>query len=292
MSITTEKSQGNALPHAEGNPFPHAEGNPFPMAGVRRFGMFNWLGMWTLYTKEVRRFTKIKTQTIMAPLITTLLYLAVFSLSIGKLRAAIHGVPFILFLAPGLIMMTMVQNAFANTSSAILISKVQGNIVDYLMPPLSPGELNFGIAAAGVTRGVVVGLATGLAMVPFIGLGVAHAWAIVFFAVGASLMLSLLGIIAGVWSEKFDHLQAVTNFILLPLTFLSGTFYSVSMLPPLFHTITHWNPVFYLIDGFRYGFTGHADGSLMVGVVMTIGVNALLWAISDRLFRKGYRLKG
>lgn len=266
--------------------------NKFPMAGVRRFGAFNWLGTWTLYTKEVRRFTKIMTQTIFAPMITTLLYLAVFSLSMGKLRAAIHGVPFIVFLAPGLIMMTMIQNAFANTSSAILISKVQGNVVDYLMPPLSPGELNFAIAAAGVSRGVVVGTATGIAMIPFVGMGVAHVWAILFFAVGASLMLALLGIIAGIWSEKFDHLQAVTNFVLLPLTFLSGTFYSVEQLPAFAHTITHWNPVFYLIDGFRYGFTGEADGSVMTGVLLTIGVNAVLWTISDRMFRRGYRLKG
>lgn len=264
----------------------------FPQAGVRRFGAVNWLGTWTLYNKEVRRFTKIKTQTIMAPMITTLLYLAVFSLSMGQFRADVHGVPFITFLAPGLIMMTMIQNAFANTSSAILISKVQGNVVDYLMPPLSPGELNFGIAAAGVSRGVVVGAATGIAMIPFVDMGLAHIWAIFFFGIGASLMLSLMGIIAGIWSEKFDHLQAVTNFVLLPLTFLSGTFYSVDQLPPFAHTITHWNPVFYLIDGFRYGFTGHADGSVMTGVLLTIGVNAVLWFASDRLFRQGYRLKG
>lgn len=263
----------------------------FPAAGVRRFGAVNWLGTWTLYTKEVRRFTKIMTQTIFAPVITTLLYLAVFALSVGSLRPAVHGVPFIVFLAPGLIMMTVIQNAFANTSSAILISKVQGNVVDYLMPPLSPGELNVGISFAGISRGLVVGLATGFAMIPFVDMGVAHLWAIVFFAFGASLMMSLLGIIAGIWSEKFDHLQAVTNFVLLPLTFLSGTFYSVSQLPPFAHAITHWNPVFYLIDGFRYGFTGQADGSVTTGVALTIGVNAVLWLISDRLFRRGYRLK-
>ncbi|HEY4345672.1 MAG TPA: ABC transporter permease [Parvibaculum sp.] len=263
----------------------------FPAAGVRRFGAVNWLGMWTLYTKEVRRFTKIKTQTVVAPMITTLLYLAVFALSVGNLRPAVHGVPFIVFLAPGLIMMTIIQNAFANTSSALLISKVQGNVVDYLMPPLSPGELNLGIASAGVSRGLIVGTATAIAMIPFVGIGVAHLWAIIFFALGASLMLSLLGILAGIWSEKFDHLQAVTNFVLLPLTFLSGTFYSVDQLPGIAHTITHWNPVFYLIDGFRYGFTGHADGSVLTGVALTIAVNAVLWLISDRLFRKGYRLK-
>ena len=263
----------------------------FPQAGVRHFGVVNWLGMWTLYVKEVRRFTKIKTQTIMAPMITTLLYLAVFSLSMGRMRADVHGVHFITFLAPGLIMMTMIQNAFANTSSALLISKVQGNVVDYLMPPLSPGELNFGIAAAGVSRGLVVGLATAVAMIPFVDMSVSHLWAVLFFSVGASLMLSLMGILAGVWSEKFDHLQAVTNFVLLPLTFLSGTFYSVEQLPPLIHTITHWNPVFYLIDGFRYGFIGQADGSVMTGVAVTIGINAVFWFMSDRLFRKGYRLK-
>jgi ABC-2 type transport system permease protein len=263
----------------------------FPAAGVRRFGLFNWLGMWTLYVKEVRRFTKIMTQTIFAPMITTLLYLAVFALSVGSLRPAVHGVPFIVFLAPGLIMMTMIQNAFANTSSALLISKVQGNVVDYLMPPLSPGELNLGIASAGVSRGIVVGAATGAAMIPFVDIGIAHLWAIVFFGVGASLMLSLLGMIVGIWSEKFDHLQAVTNFVLLPLTFLSGTFYSVDQLPAFAHAVTHWNPVFYLIDGFRYGFTGHADGSIAIGVALTVAVNAVLWLVSDRLFRKGYRLK-
>ncbi|MGV8995554.1 MAG: ABC transporter permease [Parvibaculaceae bacterium] len=263
----------------------------FPQWGVRHFGAVNWLGMWTLYVKEVRRFTKIKTQTIMAPMITTLLYLAVFSLSMGRLRADVHGVHFITFLAPGLIMMTMIQNAFANTSSALLISKVQGNVVDYLMPPLSPGELNLGIAAAGVSRGVIVGFATAIAMIPFVDIGIAHLWAILFFAVGASLMLSLMGILAGIWSEKFDHLQAVTNFVLLPLTFLSGTFYSVEQLPPLIHTITHWNPVFYLIDGFRYGFIGQSDGSVMTGVLVTIGINAVFWFMADRTFRKGYRLK-
>jgi ABC-2 type transport system permease protein len=263
----------------------------FPPAGTRRFGAVNWLGTWTLYAKEVRRFTKILTQTILAPVITTLLYLAIFALSVGNLRPAVHGVPFIEFLAPGLIMMKIIQNAFANTSSSLLISKVQGNIVDILMPPLSPGELNFGMALAGVTRGLAVGLVTAVGMYPFVDMGIAHLWAILFFAAGASLMLSLLGILGGIWSEKFDHLQAVTNFVLLPLTFLSGTFYSVDQLPGFAHTITHWNPIFYLIDGFRYGFIGRADGSIMIGVWLTIGVNAVLWVVSDRLFRSGYRLK-
>ncbi len=264
---------------------------PYPEEGARRFGAVNWLGVWTLYLKEVRRFWKVMTQTIAAPVITTLLYLAIFALAIGKFRPDVHGVPFIEFLAPGLVMMTMIQNAFANTSSSILISKIQGNIVDVLMPPLSPGELNFGIAMAGVTRGLLCGAVTTLAMLPFVHMGIEHAWAIVFYAVGASLMLSLLGMLGGIWSEKFDHLQAVTNFVILPLTFLSGTFYSVTQLPDLAHEVTKWNPVFYLIDGFRYGVTGHADGSLGTGIAIVLGVNIVLWVLCHILFHTGYRLK-
>ena len=263
----------------------------FQKQGVRPIGRVNWIGLWTLYLKEVRRFVKVLTQTIAAPVITTLLYLAVFALSLGSMRPAVHGVPFVQFLAPGLIMMTMIQNAFANTSSSILISKVQGNIVDVLMPPLSALELNIGFSMAGVTRGLIVGVATALVMLPFVTIHIQHIWAMLFFAVGASLMLSLLGILGGIWSEKFDHLQAVTNFIVLPLTFLSGTFYSVEQLPPLAHAITHYNPIFYLIDGFRYAFTGQADGSLTVGITIVLCVNAALWIICQMLLQRGYRLK-
>lgn len=159
--------------------------NFHPQAGMRRFGAVNWLGVWTLYLKEVRRFWKVMTQTIAAPVVTTLLYLAIFALAIGKFRPDVHGVPFVEFLAPGLVMMTMIQNAFANTSSSILISKIQGNIVDVLMPPLSAGELNTGIALAGVTRGLLCGAVTALAMLPFVHMGIAHLWAVLFYAVGA-----------------------------------------------------------------------------------------------------------
>lgn len=259
--------------------------------GSRHFGAFNWLGMWTLYLKEVRRFVKVLTQTVLAPVMTTLLFLAIFSLALGSLRPDVNGVPFIEFLAPGLIMMTMLQNAFANTSSSILISKVQGNIVDVLMPPLSAGELNVGFALAGVTRGVMVGFVTAIGMLPFVDFSIVHLWAVIFYAVGASLMLSLLGMLGGIWSEKFDHLQAVTNFIITPLAFLSGTFYSVQRLPDFAYAITQWNPFFYLIDGFRYAFTGVADGDIMTGVIVTIAINAILWIVSDRVLRRGYRLK-
>jgi len=259
--------------------------------GSRHFGSFNWLGMWTLYLKEVRRFIKVITQTVLAPVITTLLFLAIFTLALGRTRPDVNGIPFAEFLAPGLIMMTMLQNAFANTSSSIMISKVQGNIVDVLMPPLSAGELNIGFAMAGVTRGVLCGTVTALGMLPFVSFSIAHIWAVLFFSVGASLMLSLLGMLGGVWAEKFDHLQAVTNFVITPLAFLSGTFYSVKQLPEFAYIFTQFNPFFYLIDGFRYAFTGVADGSIMTGVWVTIGCNAVLWFISDRVLRRGYRLK-
>jgi len=265
--------------------------NGLQRQGIKPMGRMNWIGLWTLYLKEVRRFVKVLTQTIAAPVITSLLYLAIFALSIGALRPAVQGVPFVQFLAPGLIMMTMIQNAFANTSSSILISKVQGNIVDVLMPPLSALELNIAFAMAGVTRGLVVGLATAIVMLPFVTLHVQHPWIMLFFAFGASLMLSLLGILGGIWAEKFDHMQAITNFVVLPLTFLSGTFYSVQQLPPLAQTITHYNPVFYLIDGFRYAFTGQSDGSLAIGIAVVIGVNLALWLLCQSLLQRGYRLK-
>src|SRR5690606_16712837 len=162
---------------------------------------------------------------------------------------------------------------------ATLVSTIQSTIVDLLLPPLSAGELNVGIALAGVTRGLVCGGATALAMLPFVDMGIAHLWAVLFFAVGASLMLALIGILGGIWSEKFDHLQAVTNFVILPLTFLSGTFYSVTQLPDFARELTTWKPGFYRIDGFRYGITGHADGSISIGIAIVLGVNAVLWTI-------------
>jgi ABC-2 type transport system permease protein len=254
-------------------------------------GGYNWLGLWTLTVKEVRRFLKVFTQTVAAPVVTTLLFLAIFTLALGRAVQLVGGVPFPEFLAPGLIMMAMTQNAFANTSSSIVIAKVQGNIVDVLMPPLTAGELTIGYAAGGVARGLVVGLVTAAAMIVFVPLRV-HSWAFVLFhAVAASLALSLIGIIGGVWADKFDHIAAVTNFVVTPLAFLSGTFYSVERLPGFWHWLAHVNPFFYMIDGFRYGFIGHADGSLWAGIAVLIGVDAALWLLCHWMFRTGYKLK-
>ncbi|HEY9164073.1 MAG TPA: ABC transporter permease [Magnetovibrio sp.] len=251
----------------------------------------NALGLYTLYMREVRRFLKVYTQTIIGPVVTTLLFLAVFSLALGHAVHTVGEVPFLEFLAPGLIMMAIAQNAFANTSSSIMISKVQGNIVDTLMPPLNAHELTFGIAMGGMTRGVVVGIAVGLVLLLFVPFGIHNIGLVVFHAVGASLMLSLLGVAGGIWSDKFDHIAAVTNFVVTPLSFLSGTFYSIHRLPETAQIIAQLNPFFYMIDGFRYGFIGQADASIWTGMAVVAGVDALLWWICWRMFATGYKLK-
>jgi ABC-2 type transport system permease protein len=257
----------------------------------RLLGSINWLGLWTLTGKEIRRFLKVYLQTVVAPVATTLMFLAIFSLSMGRAVAQVHDVPFARFLAPGLIMMAMVQNAFANTSSSLIIAKVQGNIVDVLMPPLSPAELTIAFALGGVARGVVVGIAVGLSVLPFAPVSIVDLGAVLYYGVSASLMLSLLGIMGAVWADKFDHMAAVTNFIVLPLSFLSGTFYSVDRLPDAIRAITFVNPFFYMIDGFRYGFIGRSDGSILVGALVLGLVNLALLLAAYAMFRRGYKLK-
>jgi ABC-2 type transport system permease protein len=251
----------------------------------------NLIGLWTLYLKEVRRFLKVPAQTLLAPVVTTLMFLLIFTLALGGSGRVIEGLPFLEFLAPGLIMMAVVQNAFANTSSSVLIGKIQGNIVDVLMPPLRPSELMFGIVAGGVTRGVLVAVVVTLAMLPAVSLEVAHPALVPYYVGNGSLMLALLGLLGGLWAEKFDQMATVTNFVITPLSFLSGTFYSIAQLPGPFVVAAHLNPFFYLIDGLRFGFTGHADGSIVIGAIVVAAVNLALWALAHRLIARGYRLK-
>lgn len=251
----------------------------------------NWIGLWTLYLREVRRFIKVRTQTILAPIVTTLLFLAIFTLAMGRADQTIGGAAFAEFLAPGLIMMAIIQNSFANTSSSMIIAKVQGNIVDTLMPPLAANELTLAISLGGVTRGLIVGAAVGLAIIPFAPLRLHDAGFIVFHALAASLMLSLMGLAGGIWAEKFDHIAAVTNFVVMPLSFLSGTFYSVDQLSGAFRAAAFLNPAFYAIDGFRYGFIGHSDAPLGAGIAVMIGVNLGLWMLCRWMFKTGYKLK-
>jgi ABC-2 type transport system permease protein len=257
----------------------------------RRVGLVNWRGLWTLYLKEVRRFLNVFTQTLIAPVITTLLFLAIFTLALGGAGRSLAGVSYGVFLVPGLIMMAMVQNAFANTSSSLVISKVQGNIVDVLMPPISAGELLAGYAGGGMTRGLLVGIAVALAMRVFVAYPILHPGFVIYHAVMAVGMLSLLGMIGGIWAEKFDHIAAVTNFVVTPLSFLSGTFYSVDRLPEGWHLMAYLNPFFYMIDGFRYGFIGHADAAPWVGVLVMLAINGFLAFVAYRMLASGYRLK-
>ncbi|MGZ8282284.1 MAG: ABC transporter permease [Allosphingosinicella sp.] len=247
----------------------------------------------TLYVKEVRRFFKVQLQTIWAPAVTTMLFLVIFTVALGRQGRTIMGVPFADFLAPGLIVMGMIQNAFANSSFSLLVGKIQGTIVDYLMPPLSVGELIIGLVGAAVTRAVLVGFAVWLAMLAWPGVHVfpSHVWAVVWFGLMGSTMLAILGMITSIWAEKFDHAAAVTNFVVAPLSLLSGTFYSIDALSPLFRGISHANPFFYVISGFRYGFLGTADSPVLFGALLLLAINIGLGALCYFLLRSGWKLK-
>lgn len=251
----------------------------------------NWEGVKTLYLKEVRRFWKVGAQTVAAPVVTTLLYMLVFVVALRGARPPLHGTPFAEFVAPGLIMMAILNNAFANASSSLIQAKIMGTATDFLTPPLSPLELTIGFSLGAATRGIVVGLVTAVCVLPFARLGVANVALILWFGLAASLLMGMLGVFAGLWAEKFDQLAAVQNFLIMPMTFLSGTFYLVDNLPEPFATISHWNPIFYMIDGFRAGFIGHAEGSLGIGVavsaLLTLVMSWACWAV----FRSGWRLK-
>jgi ABC-2 type transport system permease protein len=258
---------------------------------VRRIGLLNGLGLWTLYVKEVRRFAKVGFQTVLAPVVSTLLFLLVFTLAFGDLRPAVNGIAFTQFLVPGLVMMAILNNSFANSSSSLIVSKVQGNAVDFLMPPISAAELSIAFIGGAATRGLVVGAVTILCMLPFLDLSIAHPLVAFWFALNAAMMMGMVGLMAGIYAQRFDHLSAVQNFVLLPLTFLSGTFYSVKILPPIFQQLSTFNPFFYLIDGFRYGFTGVADGSTVRGVIFVGIINIILALSSYAMLRSGWRLK-
>ncbi|HEY0325967.1 MAG TPA: ABC transporter permease [Allosphingosinicella sp.] len=264
--------------------------------GVPVIRNVNWGGLKTLYVKEVRRFFKVQLQTIWAPAVTTMLFLAIFTVALGARREvnlAGTGVAFADFIAPGLIVMGMIQNAFANSSFSLLIGKIQGTIVDYLMPPLSTLELIAALLGAAVTRAVLVGLAVWAAMLLWPGVHVwpQHLWAVVWFGLMGSVMLGFLGLLTSMWAEKFDHAAAVTNFVVAPLSLLSGTFYSIDALAPAFRTISHANPFFYVISGFRYGFVGAADSPVLFGAGLLLAINIGLGALCYILLKRGWRIR-
>ncbi|WP_246058934.1 ABC transporter permease [Shimia litoralis] len=259
--------------------------------GVRRFGRVNWLGLYTLASREISRFVVVWTQTLLAPLVTAGLFLMIFNIAIGPRRGDVMGVPFIEFLAPGILMMAVIQNSFANTSSSLVISKVQGNIVDTLMPPLAPLELVLGYLAGGVARGLFVASAISVGLWLTLGIGISHpVWALVFVTLGG-VFLGAVGVIAGIFANKFDQMAAITNFIVTPLAFLSGTFYSVQALPPVLETFTRLNPIFYLIDGARFGLIGVSDSNPWLGLAVVSGACAVLIFAAWQMIRTGYRLK-
>ncbi|MBA4762338.1 MAG: ABC transporter permease [Sphingomonas sp.] len=265
--------------------------------GVPIIRNVNWGGLWTLYVKEVRRFFKVQLQTVWAPAVTTLLFLVVFTVALGgggrTVTLGSTAIPFANFLAPGLIVMGMLQNAFANASFSLLVGKIQGTIVDYLMPPLSTGELLAALCGGAVTRAFCVGAAVWLAMALWPGVSVipAHFWAILWFGFLGSLFLALMGVLTSIWAEKFDHAAAVTNFVVAPLALLSGTFYSVDRLSPMFQAISHANPFFYIISGFRYGFLGVADSPILVGSAVILALDILLALACYALLRSGWKIK-
>jgi ABC-2 type transport system permease protein len=265
--------------------------------GVPVIRNVNWGGLQTLYVKEVRRFFKVQLQTIWAPAVTTLLFLVIFTVALGRSgrTVGVQGaqIHFADFIAPGLIVMGMLQNAFANSSFSLLVGKVQGTIVDYLMPPLSTGELMLGMVGASVTRAFLVGMAVWLAMLFWPGVHVAplHLWAVLWFGLMGSMMLSLLGLITSIWADKFDHAAAVGNFVVAPLSLLSGTFYSVDALSPTFQAISHANPFFYVISGFRYGFLGSADSPVIFGALLLLAINLALGVICYSILRAGWKIK-
>jgi ABC-2 type transport system permease protein len=250
------------------------------------------IGMWTLFKKEIQRFWKVSFQTVAAPVITALLYLLIFSHVLEGRVQVYPGVSYTAFLIPGLVMMSVLQNAFANSSSSLIQAKVMGNIVFLLLTPLSYREFFVAFLAASVIRGLVVGMGVYLVTLLFISLPLAHPLVALAFAIAGSAMLGALGIIAGIWADKFDQMAAFQNFIIMPLSFLSGVFYSIHSLPPFWLKVSHLNPFFYMIDGFRYGFFGQGDIDPGISLtVVAMSFFALSW-LTLRLLKSGYKLRG
>jgi ABC-2 type transport system permease protein len=259
--------------------------------GVRRFGLVNWVGAVNLYIKEVNRFFVVWAQTLLSPLISSLLFLSVLSLALGNDRGDVLGYSFISFLAPGLIVMSLIGQSFNHSVSSFMIGKMQGNIVDMLYAPLSALEVSFAIILAAVTRSLVIAIISIAVFSIIIDINFYSIFYIFVFGFLSSFILGSLGFITGLWAEKFDHTATITNFVITPLSFLSGVFYSIDKLPVFFKNISLVNPFFYMIDGFRFGFLGTADGSIEFGLIYLTIISVVTWFVSFHLFKKGYKIK-
>lgn len=262
------------------------------ISGIKiNFPTINWFGAFTLLKKEVWRFMKVYHQTIFSPVINIILFLAVFSLSVGGKITEVEGVPFPIFMSAGLIMMAAMQNAFANSASSFVVGKIQGHIIDYMLPPLGAFEIVFAFTLGAILRGVCVAIVSYIIILFFVPLDIHSGFHLVFYLVFACMFLALLGVFCGVVSNSFDHMSAMTSYLITPLTFLSGTFYSTNSLPDFWKGVSHYNPFFYMIDGFRYSLTGHSDGVLSFGMSYILILNATLFGILIILIKKGYRIK-
>ncbi len=258
---------------------------------LRHYPIFSPVIFWALYLKEIKRFLSVPTQTLLAPVITSMLFFAVFTLALGRSVTIINDFAFAIFIAPGLIIMGMLQNSFANTSSSMMISKMQRNLVDVLMSPISSFEFVLAFALGATTRGIMVGILTYIAICFLVNLPLALPWLIIFYGISGSLMMGLLGLLGGIICEKFDHIAAFTNFIVVPLSFLSGTFYSIKRLPELFQNITLFNPFFYLIDGFRSGFLGISETNLWLSILIILLFNSFLFTLTWYIVARGWRIR-
>ena len=258
--------------------------------GIRRFGI-NWVGVYSLYTKETLRFLTVFGQTIIGPIVTAILFLLVISIAIGNERSDVLGVPFIEFLAPGLIAMQVIQQAFSHSSSSLLMGKVMGNIVDLIGAPLSAGEVSLSIILASVTRALTISIISIIVFSLIIEIEIKNYVVFILYLFLSSFIMGAAGFIAGLWADKFDHMATVTNFIIVPLSFLSGTFYSVDRLPELLKTLSYYNPFFHMIDGFRYSFINNMDGSITFGLMYLTILSIIIWYIAYLLYKKGYKIK-
>ena len=263
----------------------------FPSHGEPLIHTINWIGLSTLYMKEVRRFFKVQTQTIWAPAITTLLFLVIFTVAMGREGRMVLGVNFATFVAPGLIVMGMMQNAFANSSSSLIQSKITGNIVFVLLPPISYLEFFMAYLVAALIRGFTVGVGVLLVGLFFTDMEMRHPLWILTFAFASGAVFACVGIMAGIWANQYDNLAAVQNFLVMPLTFLSGVFYSIHSLPDFWQAVSRGNPVFYMIDGFRYGFFGQGDVDPWLSLAVVAPFAFILALFTLMMLRSGYKLR-
>ena len=258
--------------------------------GIRRFGI-NWVGAYSLYVKETLRFLNVFGQTIIGPIGTAILFLLVISLAIGNERPNVLGVPYIEFLAPGLIAMQVIQQAFSHSSSSLLMGKVMGNIVDLIGAPLSASEVSLSIIFASITRALLISIISIIIFSLIIEIEIKNYVVFILYLFLSSFIMGAAGFIAGLWADKFDHMATVTNFIIVPLSFLSGTFYSIDKLPELLKTLSYYNPFFHMIDGFRYSFINDMDGSIQFGLMYLTFLSIIIWYIAYLLYKKGYKIK-